>query len=168
MLHKQTFLRSLLSLAITFGLLGTPLVSAPAATSPNLGVQKYDDIDGVDVVLLSVKRSSGNLLYVRWQYRNNTATPKILGKNFSGMGSSENWSLTWDFYVMDGATKYGVARDSSQNPIAATHAWPKTVTLGPKRVYETWAKVNAPPPDVAKMSVYVPDTEPFEDVPISP
>jgi hypothetical protein len=39
--------------------------------------------------------------------------------------------------------------------------------LGPKKTLGEWAKFMAPPADAKKISVFIPGTQPFEDVPIS-
>lgn len=140
--------------------------AASIVRAADLGMQDYE-VSGVQVHLLSVKRTSANSLTVKWQYRNTTSAPQKLGESFSGIGSSERFSLTSDFYVSDpSGAKYSVLMDPSHDPMASSHAGSKVVMLGPKQTMTVWAKVAGPPADVTKVTVYVPGCAPFEDVPI--
>jgi hypothetical protein len=136
-----------------------------AATKPEM-VHDYQ-VDGVKVTLLSVARTSGDTITVRWQYRNESSEPQKIGETFRGMGSSEAYSLVWDSYVADtgSKTKYTVLKDSRGEPVAAAHGGSKLVTLAPKAALSTWAKF-AVPADVKQVTVVVPGVEPFEDIPI--
>lgn len=145
------------------------LAAAPqnAGSESSLGTSDYE-VDGVQVVLLSVKRISDGTLTVKWEYRNTTDQPKKLGASFEGMGSSEMFSLVWHAYLVDAPhrTKYPVVKDERGNPVAARHAAGKVVVLGPKKTLGVWAKFIAVPMETKKISVFIPGTQPFEDVPI--
>ncbi|MGB8475682.1 MAG: hypothetical protein WCE61_16500 [Candidatus Acidiferrum sp.] len=132
-----------------------------------LGVHAYE-VDGVEVALSSVERTSGGTITVRWQYRNTTAEPKKLGESFTGMGSSEAYSLEWDAYVVDtGArVKYKVLKDTKGDPVAANHGGRKVVVLPPKGTKTVWAKFLVPV-GVKQVTVFLPGVEPFEDVKIA-
>jgi hypothetical protein len=127
------------------------------------------EVDGVEVGLLSVKRISDGSLTVKWEYRNKTNEAKRLGENFDGMGSSEAYSLVWHAYLADSRNKvkYPVAKDQRGNPVAGRHGPRKVVVLEPKQTMSTWAKFINVPPDVKKISVFIPGVQPFEDVEIS-
>jgi hypothetical protein len=169
---------SILSAVLTFcliGSIGTILSHPPGAAADDqsaapapLAVGDYE-VDGVEVALLSVKRVSDGTLTVKWSYRNKTNEPKKLGESFEGMGSSEAYSLVWHAYLVDAKNKmkYPVVKDSSGDPVAARHAPGKVVILGPKKTLNTWAKFIAVPAGTKKISVFIPGTQPFEDVPIS-
>jgi hypothetical protein len=174
----RVVLRSV-AVAVLLGLIAfsLPLIARPRPATasandqnatPAIGVNDYE-VEGVEVALLSVKRISDGSLTVKWEYRNKTDEPKRLGESFPGMGSSEAYSLVWHAYLADarGKIKYPVAKDQRGNPVAAAHAAGKVVTLGPKKTTSTWAKFISVPADVKKISVFIPGTQPFEDVPIS-
>jgi hypothetical protein len=137
------------------------------AAAKQLGVHAYE-VDGVDVALLSVERTSGNTITVRWQYRNTTTEAKKLGESFHGMGSSEAYSLVWDAYVVDtGARiKYPVLKDTEGEPVGARHGGRKVVVLPAKGTTTVWAKFSVPA-GVQRVTVFLPGVEPFEDMSIS-
>jgi hypothetical protein len=183
MLRKpRTFVLRFVAAAVLFGLIAIPvaLIARPAATvahaavvgdqiaSPAIGVNDYE-VDGVEVALLSVKRISDGSLTVKWEYRNKTDEPKRLGESFTGMGSSEAYSLVWHAYLADARAKikYPVAKDENSNPVGTKHGAGKVVILGPKKTMGTWAKFISVPATVKKISVFIPGTQPFEDVPIT-
>jgi hypothetical protein len=132
-----------------------------------IAVHDYE-VDGVAVELLSVQRTSGDTLTLKWRYRNKSSEPKKLGESFTGMGWSEPYSLVYDAYVVDAAnkTKYPVLKDTSGHLIAGKHAGRKVVVLKAKETLSTWAKFPAPPPATKKVTVFIPGVEPFEDVTI--
>jgi hypothetical protein len=138
--------------------------AAPAAPA-GLGTHAYE-VDGVEVVLMSVQRASGNTLMVRWQYRNTTSEPRKVGESFTGMGWSEPFSLVLDAYVLDGRTRYAVQKDEAGNPMAARHGGNKVVTLAARQTISVWARFPAPPVTTTTITVFIPGTEPFEDVAI--
>jgi hypothetical protein len=145
-----------------------PVAQAPAAAPPaaapvavseatGLGVQEHD-AGGVDVVLLEVKRTSGDTLTLKWQYRNKTREVKELDPY--GHGLSE------DAYLIDSVNKKKYLRvtDAQGHPLAAEHSYTR---LGAGQTLTTWAKFPATPPDVLTISVFLRGVPPFEDVPIS-
>jgi hypothetical protein len=146
------------------------LASGPAekGPAPTLAVGDYE-VEGVEVALLSVKRVSDGTLTVKWEYRNQTDQPEKLGESFKGMGWSEPFSLVYDAYLVDARNrmKYPVVKDTKGNLVAGKHPGNrKVVVLGPKKTLGTWAKFIAVPPEVKKISVFIPGAQPFEDVPI--
>jgi hypothetical protein len=136
---------------------------APAA----LATADYE-VPGVEVALLSVKRISDGTITVKWEYRNKTDQAKKLGESFKGMGWSEPYSLVYDAYLVDARNrmKYPVVKDTRGDLVAGKHGGRKVVVLGPKQTLGTWAKFIAVPPEVRKISVFIPGTQPFEDVAI--
>lgn len=143
-----------------------PTINVMAQPQPGLATQEHE-VGGVDVVLLEVKRASGDTLTVRWQLRNKTQENKELTK---GTGSwSDAYRLSLDAYLIDprNKKKYLVLKDEKGNPIAAKHeAKMKGIGLAPGQSLTTWAKFPAPPANVEKISVYLPGVQPFEDIPI--
>ena len=163
-------------LAASFVAAGGLVASAQTGTAgraatgePAIATSDYE-VDGVKVALLSVQRVSDGTVTVKWQYSNDTDEPKRLGESFTGMGSSEAYSLAYHAYLTDvrDNMKYPVLKDTRGEPVAAKHAAGKVVVLGPHKTLSSWAKFMAPPPGTTKVSVYIPGAQPFEDVPIHP
>jgi|GEM_PF-3296646 len=130
--------------------------------------QDYE-VDGVKVTLLSLKRIPGDKVELRWEYSNTTSAPKTLGESFSGMGSSEAYSLTWGTYIADPVNniKYDVIKQPNGEPVAGSHAGRKRFVLGGHKTYSTWAQIVAPPASVKSVNVYIPGVEPFNSVTIA-
>jgi hypothetical protein len=66
--------------------------------------------------------------------------------------------------------KYEVLRDSDKNPIATTQPlYGNMVQQNLKNgdTFTAWWKFPAPPPETKKITLSLPKTEPFEDVPIT-
>jgi len=131
-----------------------------AAAIPPIAVQD-SDVSGVAVALLDVKRTTGDTVTVRWEYRNTGAKPRELEK--VGLNEADHYKMIAAAYVVDPANrkKYLIVRDSNNVPLgsrAANYRVPPNDTLG------MWAKFPAPPANVQKISVYVPHAAPFEDV----
>jgi len=144
-----------------------PATYVVAQGQTGLGVQEHE-VGGVDVVLLEVKRTSGDTLTLKWQFRNKTQESKDLTK---GGGSwSDPYLLSLSAYLIDPANrkKYLLVKDESGNPIAAKHETKQWhISLAPGQTLTTWAKFPAPPANVEKVSVYLPGVVPFEDIVIS-
>jgi hypothetical protein len=106
-----------------------------------------------------------NEITLHWRYQNTTGSPKNIGASFHGMGSSEAFSLVWDAYVADpiAKVKYPILKDDRGTPVASRHGGRKVVTLAANEGLTVWAKFQVPA-SVGKMSVYLPGTEPFENV----
>jgi hypothetical protein len=149
-----------------------PAVPAKATSEKStlqegLGVQDHE-IEGVEVVLLEAKRTSGDTITVKWKYRNQTKEKKELVKSTSSWSDAYRFSL--DAYLIDplNKKKYLVLKDEKGNPIATRHELKQLViTLAPGQTISTWAKFPAPPAQVEKISIYIPSVSPFEDIPIS-
>jgi len=138
----------------------------PAAQPQGLGVQEHQ-VGGVDVVLLEVRRTAGDVLTVKWQYRNTTNERKRLTDERTGW--IDPYRLAVDAYVLDdrNRTKYPVAQDDQRNPIAARHGGQNEyVFVGPKQTLSTWAKFAAPPAGVERVTIQIPGAGLFENVPI--
>ena len=144
------------------GTTGTAMAGEPAMATCSY------EVDGVRVALLSVQRVADGTVTVKWQYRNDTDEPKHLGESFTGMGSSEAYSLAYYAYLTDARDmmKYPVLKDTRGVPVAAKHAGRKVVVLAPHKTLDTWAKFMAPPAGTTKVSVYIPGAQPFEEVTI--
>jgi hypothetical protein len=136
------------------------------AAAPNLGVEDHE-VAGVEVALLEVKRTSGDTLTIKWQYRNKTQEEKKLTK--SAFSWSDPFLLSYDAYLIDPVNKkkYLLLKDAEGTPIAARHGRNQDITVGGGQNLSTWAKFPTPPSDVTRISIYIPKVAPFEDIPIS-
>ena len=130
--------------------------TAPAAGG-DLGVGD-NDVSGVQVALLDVRRTSGDTVTVKWQYRNTNPNAADVRELYSNGAANEA-------YLLDAKNKkkYMVLRDAGNEPIAEKH---DSSRIDAAARITSWAKFPAPPPDVTKVTVMIPHVAPFEDVPI--
>jgi hypothetical protein len=160
--------RPLLPLVVAFGLsFGNLGGAALAASPPPLGVQDYE-VPGVQVLLLSLKRTSDGYITAKWAYHNTTSSAKTIGSNTGVINGawSTPFSLAWDAFISAGGQQYKVVPGGA-GLLAGTHGGNKTLVLGPKMTYATWAKFKDPGKDVTKVSVSIQGAAPFDDAPIS-
>jgi hypothetical protein len=102
--------------------------------------------------------------------KGNTLTAKVRLRN--GSPDQQEVSVKFDeVYLMDApnAKKYEVLRDEKGTYIAAvrsnwTDRWYDT--LDPQQSYLLWIKFPAPPAEVRTITLQLPNTPPFEDLPI--
>ena len=163
--HGRFLLSSTAVVCLVYFALARAGEGAPAAHV--LGIQPHE-AGGVDLVLLEVKRTTGNVLSVKWEYRNKTNRKVQLTKQSTGW--IDPYRLASDAYVLDNVNrvKHEVMVDSDKHPIAGKHAGQNEfIFVGPKKTLSTWAKFEAPPEDVEKVTISIPGAPPFEDVPIS-
>lgn len=162
--------RYLCGLATTLSVLVVALAgsllagSLPAgAAGPPLAV-KDSDISGVEVALLEVKRTSGDTVTVRWEYRNKGSQERELER--IGTNESDHFKLAGAAYLVDAGNKkkYLVVTDQNGIPLGSRAT---SFRVRPNDTLSIWAKFPAPPASVAKISVMIPLTPPFEDVVIS-
>ena len=154
---------------LIFVLSGPKSANIAQAATTNLGVQDYE-VSGVEVVLLSVKRTSDGFVTLKWAYQNTTNSPKTIGANTGAMEGAWGapYSLAWDVSVGAAGATYKVPPGTHGGLMAGSHAGPaKTVVVGAKQTYATWAKIAGVPKDVTKVTVYIQGTDPFEEIPIS-
>ena len=150
---------------VAAGILGSLLSwQAAAQGTPGLGTSDHE-VSGVEVTLLSLKRTSGDTVTAKWRYVNKDSDTKQLSK---ATGWTDPWKLSMDSYLIDPVNKkkYLILKDSQGKPIAAKHG-SGAIKLGPGKSMNTWAKYPAPPANVDKVSVYIPGVAPFEDVALS-
>ncbi|MBE3096222.1 MAG: hypothetical protein IMZ44_03715 [Planctomycetes bacterium] len=141
-----------------------PAPAGVAVTAPP-PVQDYE-IAGVQVALVEVKRTSGDTVTVKWQYRNTTDQEIKISKG--GSSWSDVYQLTADAYLIDAVNKkkYLVIKDSQNYWVASKHGDWQGATIGPGQSLNAWAKFPAPPAAVETIAVNIPGTAPFEGVPI--
>ena len=132
-----------------------------------LGVRPYE-VEGVEVILTELKRTSGDTVTARWQYCNGSKQPvKFKEEGCVGMGCT--YTLAERVQLLDGATRtsHGVLRVEGRQAIAERYTADK-LGAAPNRLLKTWAKFPAPPESSTKVTVVIPGvSEPFEDVPIA-
>jgi hypothetical protein len=140
---------------------------AKGQSAEGLGVQEHEAGD-VDVVLLEVKRTSGETMTVRWKYVNHSQEKKKLTNQRTGWIDPYRLSLGAYVLDMDNKIKYIVITDPEKRPVAGKHGGQNSfIYLDPKQTLVTWAKFPAVPDGVEKVTVSIPGAAPFEDVPVS-
>ncbi len=113
--------------------------------------------------LLEVKRVSGGALNVRWRVVNTAGAPGgLAGSTGKPIGYNFAWS---QLYFIDPAEnkKYGFLTDSSGNRVLQVFEG----QYAPGQARSNWAKFPAPPANSKKISIYIPNFPPFDDVPVS-
>jgi hypothetical protein len=117
---------------------------------------------GLKVDIRELKRDDGSMVTLRFQISNDS------DGDFSACSLRESGgdpcnSLT-GVHLIDGSNKkkYLVVRDSAKNCVCAKL---DNIRKGAKA--NLWAKFPAPPDNVQKMTVVVPQFEPIENVPVS-
>ena len=139
-----------------------------AQTSKPLGKQEHE-VGGVEVTLLELKRTSGDTVTARWSYANKTKEPKQLTQERTGW--IDPYRLSRNAYLAEGTNrvKYEVMTDTDRRPIASRNGTPnKFIFVAPGQTVTVWAKFQAPPANVNKVTVMIDGVAPFEDVPIAP
>jgi len=95
--------------------------------------------------------------------------------------SDESRSIAFGFigndvcYAVDeeSGSKYYVLTDTEGNPVASAKEWMPNSTHGINRKLDpgasvrVWMKLPAPPPEVTSVSLFLNETDPIEDVPIT-
>lgn len=137
--------------------------AAPPATRPApasapqgpIAVEQHAQ-SGIEVALIDVRRTSGDTVTVKWEYRNRESKPQDLD-------SLWRYAIAERAYLIDPANKkkYMVVRDAENAPLGSDHR-NKTIPAG--KSVASWAKFPAPPAGVATITVSIPDVVPFEDV----
>jgi hypothetical protein len=128
------------------------LASAPYSANPDLRCD-----------ILEVKRVSGGALNIRWRVVNTAGQ----GGGLAGTpGKPISYNFSWaQFYYIDPAEnkKYSYLTDSAGSRILEIYEG--QYAPGQQRV--NWAKFPAPPAKSKKISIYIANFPPFEDVPVS-
>lgn len=152
--------RRVVPLAVFATALLSPAVEAaePIATAET----NWEDVT-VDVVSVTRK---GNVLTVKFSAVNNGGSKQQVAFGFKGNDVC---------YAVDeeSGTKYYVLTDEEGNPVASAKDWMPNSTHGINREVEpgkslrVWMKLPAPPPEIASISLFLNETDPIEDVPIT-
>jgi len=140
-------------------------VDTAATTKTEAAIQKSDtEADGVTAELLSVARTDGDTLTIKFKYSNASQKEVDLGEALTGSRSS---NLAAMVYYIDGKNKkkYSVVKDTGGEFVSSNMS---RVQLEPGASKSGWSKLPAPPAGVATISVFLPGTPPFEGVKITP
>lgn len=133
----------------------SPTGTAAPATVTVLQVQEVNE-PGMLAELTEATRKNG-VLTVKIRFRN-TATDDVNHNFETRHGGYEL------FYVTAGTQKYFVLKDTEGEPLAPKYL---EVHLNPGATSTWWAKFPAPPASETTIDLVIPDTPPFEDVPIT-
>ncbi len=136
----------------------TVLAAEPIATGET-------NWDGVTVKVVSVIRK-GSVLTVKFAAVNEGAAPTNVWFGFTGDDVC---------YIVDeeSGTKYYVLTDKEGHPLAPANDYIDPSKRGiqrdiqPGKSLRVWMKFPAPPADVKVISLFLNETEPIEDVPIT-
>jgi hypothetical protein len=136
-----------------------PTTSGTAGAAPTtqpIAVENHE-VPGVQVALMDVRRTSGDTVTVRVQFRN-TTDKELTNRIFSGS------NIVDDMYLVDGASKkkYLVVRDAEDKPVGYSGS---SQTIPAKAVVQAWGRF--PAPVSPKIMVSVPGVPPFEEVPVN-
>lgn len=144
------------------------IAQAPAANAV-LGTAQYSQDPALRCDLLEVKRVSGGALMIRWRIVNTAGQTNAPGGGFTtstpakGIGYDFHWGQL--FYIDPAENKkYLPLTDSAGDRILDVSYG---ITLAPGEQRLNWAKFPAPPATSTKISVSIPNFEPFEDVPVA-
>ena len=138
---------------------------APKRNLNAIAIEPHE-VDGIEVALLRVKRSSDKTLTIYWSYTNRSDEDKLLEEN---AWRDEDTYLVSGTYLIDSVNqkKHPVVRARSHNkPPVASKSSESKIVLKPGETYNVWAKFPAPPLDVDRGSIYIPRISPIEDIQI--
>lgn len=159
MKYRTTLLLGVAVVVVCWVLAALPAIAAePIATGDT-------NWDGVVIKVMSVVRK-GSVLTVKFAAVN------------KGDAKQEVWfgfTRSDVCYAVDeeSGTKYYVLTDKEGNPLAPANDYIDMNkaglerTLPPGKTLRVWMKLPAPPPEVKTITLFLNETEPIEDVPIT-
>jgi hypothetical protein len=126
------------------------------ATAQPIAVEDHEEA-GIQVALMDARRTSGDTVTVRMQFRNTT------DKDVSN-SLFYTTNIVEKMYLIDGTSKkkYMVVRDAQNAPVGYAG---QSSTIPAKGMVQVWARF--PAPESPKVMVSVPGVPPFEEVPIN-
>jgi hypothetical protein len=132
--------------------------TAASSAAPGDALATEDhEIPGVQVVLTELRRTSGDTLTLRVQFRN-TTDKEVSDSLFYGT------SIARRTYLLDPSRKkYAVLDDGSNNPVGYVG---QSSAIAPRGVVPAWVRFPAPPPEVTTVTVVLPGVPPIDGVPI--
>lgn len=137
--------------------------STKAEDSAAATIQKEDtQIDGVTAEVTSAARTDGDTVTIKYKFTN--TGQKEIELDLTGY-SPDNLSAKVYYIDSKNKKKYLVVTDAADTPICSMLKG--STKLAPGESKSGWAKLPAPPANVATISIYLPGTPPFEGVSIS-
>jgi hypothetical protein len=150
------------ALSVAFGA-AMPVSALAQSQQKVLASAEFSNDPNLRCDLLEVKRVSGGALNIRWRIVNTVGQAGGL----SGTAAKPiSYRFSWQqFYYIDPAEnkKYSFLSDTAGNRILQVYEG--DYAAGQQRV--NWAKFPAPPANSQKISIYIANFPPFEDIPVS-
>jgi hypothetical protein len=140
-------------------------VCSPVAAAGEPMATVETNWEDVTVNLMTVTRK-GSVLTVKFSAVNNGSDSRKVAFGFAGNDVC---------YAVDeeSGSKYYVLTDKEGNPVASAKDWMPNSTTGINREIASgksmrvWMKMPAPPTEVRAISIFLNETDPFENVPIT-
>ena len=156
-------MRSMLLLSCGLVLAATATTSV-SSQSPKPIATSDGTIEGVRVEVTEFRRTSGDILSLRFTIVNDSDRPLQVGDVGVGAGALiDGASYTiGGVHAIDavGKKKYFVARDSAGACVCSQFK-----SVAPKSRSSHWARFAAPPAGVERMTIVIPPFAPMDDVP---
>jgi hypothetical protein len=134
------------------------MTSAPGTAGRVLGVQPHSKYEGVEILLMSLERSKGDLVTATCLYCNGGSDPADLSGDIRDRVSDAKLLDT------ENQVQYRVERPGGGDVLVSDHG--SGLHLQPNKTARTWMKFTAPAGNT--VTLVVPGvSEPFEDVPIT-
>jgi len=146
-------------LSLSLATIGTLLVHSTAFCQV---LSADGEVPGTKIEIRDLKRDEGGTVTLRFQLINNS------DRSFSACSlreTGDTCEAISGVHLIDVSNKkkYLVVRDSAQKCVCATLR-----NLGKGEKTNLWIKFPAPPDNVQKITVVVPQFDPIENVPITP
>jgi hypothetical protein len=137
------------------------LLAGEGAGSLSKPMIEETEWQGIVAELTAVERSAGNMLTIKFKYTNKSAEKVEIAR--LGQYGHDN-VLDYVFYIdPKHRKKYLVVTDAEKRALGTNLRY---FTLASGESKAAWGQFPEPPADVQKISVYLPGTPPFENVPI--
>lgn len=139
----------------------TAAVATPAPATASL-LSEDTNVAGVAADVTECKRKEG-VLSVKVRFRNASSPTPAQVVLFQGNDTYKT------FYVTAANKKYFMLQDSDGAYLtsAAGYGGSLTVTVTKDQPFTWWAKFPAPPPEVKKVTLFLPVASPLEDIPVT-
>ncbi len=155
-------MRCTISSAFTFVILSAGAAIAPLAAAAQ-ELKAEGSVPGVSIVIQDLKRDESNSVTLRFQLINNSDKPYSPGCTLRE-ASNRPCEEIGGVHLIDNTNKkkYLVVRDADGKCVCSTI---RRLDKGARM--NLWAKFAAPPANVEKITVVVPEFQPIDNVPIS-
>lgn len=166
--HIVLVLRVMATVLGIYSLVGCSNKPAPTPTTPAAGSNalpsSQGEFPGITATIQEVRRSS-NTVTLKLAMSNQSKENFSVAYSFGEGGSLTDFNSVAGIHLIDTVNKksYLVMRDSN----GACECSRNIGSIAPGSQSVVWAKFEAPPDDLQKITVAIPHFPPFEDVPIS-